>query len=47
MTEALRLKNLRSTQRIEKGMRISERRRWGGDGEVKEGARMDAVIDRM
>jgi hypothetical protein len=47
MTEALRLKNLRSQQRIEKAIRISEIQRWGGDGEVEEAARVDAVIDRM
>lgn len=45
VTEALRLKNLRSNNKIEKTKRILDRQRWG-EGEVREGARMDAVIDR-
>ncbi len=53
ITEALRLKNLRSNQRIEKAKRQFDQVRWGGAGEeggrgeVKQGARMDAVIERM
>ncbi len=52
ITEALRLKNLRSNQKIEKAKRQFDKVRWGdtgeegGAGEVKQGARMDAVIER-
>ncbi|ERF73896.1 hypothetical protein EPUS_05908 [Endocarpon pusillum Z07020] len=54
ITEALRLKNLRTNHKIEKAKRQLDKRRWGGAGEkagggeeVKQGARMDAVIEQI
>ncbi len=47
IAEALRLRNLRSSQKIRKARLRFDKQRWGeGDGEVKQGARLDAIIDR-
>ncbi|KAF7505315.1 hypothetical protein GJ744_001018 [Endocarpon pusillum] len=55
ITEALRLKNLRTNHKMERAKRQLDKRRWGGageqtgerGGEVKQGAKMDAVIDQI
>ena len=47
ITEALRLKNLRWRQKSDKARQRSEQQRWGNEGGgVREGARLDAIIDR-
>lgn len=47
ITEALRLKNLRWRQKVDKARQRSDQQRWGNEGgEVREGARLDAIIDR-
>lgn len=44
MTEALRLKELRTKQKSEKARRIFNKQRWD-QGQDQDGPRMDAVID--